>query len=160
MLRQAVPMALSFLNMSSLPTTDAMLRYIHLSPTSLREKPYHFSGPLDAEDEKARTNIAFEEHIVPMTDLRTEIDKLDLTTHGFQIKFKPYPDYSGLTEPKGLETYMNSIVQALKEDLNAENVFCYDYRVASFHPTIIPTLISVPHSFERAAPKYQMLWKK
>jgi hypothetical protein len=122
--------------MTGLPTTHAMLRYIHMSPTFEREKPYHFSGPLNAEDEKSRTNITFEEHDIPIMDVRTEIDKLDLDSHGFKIVSRPYLDYDGLAEPKGLEVYMYCVIGMLKEELNAENAFCYDYRVVSLYQKI------------------------
>lgn len=114
-----------------LPVTKASFRFILNSTRFVKEKPYHFSGPLDPDDEPYRTNITLKaQDDVPVKDIRTHIDSLDLNVHGFQFIHHKSECMDNLERQDVLEKYMNEVAVLLKDHLAAERVICFDYRVS------------------------------
>jgi hypothetical protein len=113
------------------PVITCSFDYLEKSARYDSEKPYYFSGPLDSDQEPARTNLAYTTHDnIQVRDLRGKEQKLKLEAHGFQlIAHTPKTD---LTDPdeREVQNYLEEISSFIKDELNAELVLAYSYRVS------------------------------
>lgn len=95
------------------------------------EKPYYFSGTLEQDQENARTNLVFTYHNdIPIRDLRGVEHQLKLNIHGFQLL--SHTSSIDLVNPddKQLQEYLVEVSDFIKDQLKAEVVLCYNYRVS------------------------------
>lgn len=136
---------------TQLPSVTSAFQYIKDSPKFETEKPYHFSGPLDPDEENRRTNIEFEWHYdVPVRDLRGHIDTLDLDIHGFKIVRNGSNLLEGLQETETFIKYLKDTTDLVKSQLNASRAICFDYRVIQVNvATIFGRLL---RQFRKAQP--------
>lgn len=93
-------------------------------------KPYYISRALEGLDDDMRTNLAYDcRRDVVAHDLRGLQDRLTLAEHGIKCFSYAEPLPLSLTDHDNLEQYMETIAETLKNELDAELVLCYDYRV-------------------------------
>lgn len=118
------------LQVPGLPITTSSLRFFQDDEKFQTEKPYHFSGPLEADEENHRTNLVLSTHEnIPIRDIRKSFWTPCLHKHGFQFEHYPSRFTRSLHEPSVLQSYMEEVAHFVKNMEKAEAVICYDYRV-------------------------------
>ena len=115
------------------PVTVCSFDYLSRNKIYDIEKPYYFSGPLEKEQEKIRSNLTYTTHgNVQLRDLRGFEEQLVLDVHGFQLlKHTPRVSLVSPTEEQ-INNYLTESSAFLKEFLKAEAVISYNYRVMTF----------------------------
>ena len=112
--------------------TNCSFDFLKRSKLYDTEKPYYFSGALEPEQEKQRSNLEYTTHNdIELIDLRGRERQLRLETHGFEL-LRHNPE-ANLHEPTDddLEGYLEEIAAVVKERLSAELVLAYNFRVSS-----------------------------
>ena len=123
---------MSLQEVPGLPVTNTSLRFFQDDDKFQSEKPYHFSGPLEAHEESRRTNLLLElRENIPIKDLRKCPSTPRLHRQGFQFESHPSRFTDALHEHKVLQSYMEDVAQLVKTLEKAHAVVCYDYRVRS-----------------------------
>ncbi len=121
-----------------LPVTTGSFQYIKYSLNFDHEKPYHYLGTLDPDQEHLRTNITYEKRQdIPLRDLRAQLKSATLGTHGFQFMRHQSRFNSGFDDDEVVQSYVLETLDLLKEFLGCDNIFCYDSRVL---PNCIQTI--------------------
>lgn len=124
----------------NLPVTNGSFQYIKYSPNFDHEKPYHFNGDLDPDQEHLRTNITYERrHGIALHDLRGLPKSATLETHGFQFMNHQSQFTDGFDDDEVVQSYVLETLDLLKEFLGCDTVLCYDSRVLK--------IVSRPSSF-------------
>jgi hypothetical protein len=117
----------------NLPRISCEFSYITNSELHDVEKPYYYSGPLDPDQERSRTNIEYISHgNIPAYDLRGHENLLSIDKNGFEIRSMPTKvDISKPVDREDsiAEEYMEELSAWLKSTLDAELVLCYNLRV-------------------------------
>jgi len=124
---QAVPLT----NLSDLKPTLASLDFVQDRAIYKHLKPYQVNGQLPPEQEDFRTNLLWETRVnIPIYDVRSNLEALDLETHGFE--FFKVPDLSQIDvgTAHGVEMYLQAVVGFLKSHLQAEQVVVYAFNVS------------------------------
>ena len=121
---------MSLQDVPDLPITTSSLRFFQDDEKFQSEKPYHFSGHLEAHEECRRTNLVLAtRENVPIRDIRKCLSRPRLHKHGFQFEHFPISFLDGLHESNVLQSYMEEVAHFVKNIEKAEAVICYDYRV-------------------------------
>lgn len=121
---------MSLQDVPDLPITTSSLRFFQDDEKFQSEKPYHFSGPLEAHEESRRTNLVLAtRENVPIRDIRECVSRPRLHKHGFQFEHFPTRFMDGLHESNVLKSYIEEVAHFVKNMEKAEAVICYDYRV-------------------------------
>jgi hypothetical protein len=121
--------------------TLASLAHLCKDPRYQQEAPYEvWADEIPAQ--LPRTNVNLELiHDVPVTDIRSlENDLPALETHGFEWLHHPFPIETGIKTAddisfdtpehrQGLEKYLASTIDMLKDRLGCDKVVCWDWRV-------------------------------
>ena len=96
-----------------------------------KEKPYYFSGPLDEDQEYARSNLAYTTHDgIKLHNIRGLEQALSLDIHGFELlKYTPQASLVNPDEEQ-IHGYLAETSGFLKKALNAEAVITYNYRAS------------------------------
>jgi hypothetical protein len=124
-------MARKLSDLKDLPSTSCTLSFIKAEKYE-SIKPYFFSGPLPPDQETLRTNLEYTRRDdVSMLDLRGLEHVLDIQQHGFQFLKRPTAISTEKSEDEFIKSYMEETTLILKDQLNADIVLCYDYRVRS-----------------------------
>lgn len=130
--------------------TFASLAHLCKDPQYHEEAPYEvWADEIPAQ--LPRTNVKLELiHDVPVSDIRTLGDrKPKLETHGFEWLHHPFPTGTGIKgaddisfgtpdRRQGLEMYLASTINMLKDRLGCEKVLCWDWRVRNHTFPLFP----------------------
>ncbi|ERF72759.1 hypothetical protein EPUS_04812 [Endocarpon pusillum Z07020] len=120
---------MSLQDVPDLPVTTPSLRFFQDDEKFQSEKPYHFSGPLEAHEESRRTNLVLAtRENVPIRDIRECVSRPRLHNHGFQFEHFPSSFMDGLHESNVFKSYIEEVAHFVKNMEKAEAVICYDYR--------------------------------
>ena len=119
--------ALPFYN--GLPYTYAAFQFIDCPPAPELKKPF-YNGRLRPADEgsyeKPQYKIVTD---IPIYDVRGHEHKFDLQTHGFCFqKHAATANIKPTSDKVSIEQYISGLAAILKEQQQAELVFCYDYK--------------------------------
>lgn len=97
------------------PDSTSGFHFLKRSDVYAKQKPYYFSGTLEPDQEARRSNLEYEVHgSIRNRDLRGYEDKLNLTSHGFEL-LKHEPIVS-LDDPNDDEItdYLDDLVKTVK----------------------------------------------
>jgi len=111
------------------PDSECAFHYLKRSGLYAKEKPFYFSGTLEIEQEDRRSNLEYEVHDgIKVRDLREHQQALSLKSHGFELlRHTPTVDLLAPSEDI-IYSYLEELVETVKEHLGAEAVFAYNYR--------------------------------
>lgn len=110
-------------------TLTASLKYLSRIPKFERERPYRLIN-VEPTPEVPITNMEFDTiQDVPIKDLRDINDRLSLKNDAMKLYMWPF-DTSSLTCKEDIQKYNTEMAELVREELGAERVFVYDYRVS------------------------------
>jgi len=115
---------------SNLPTMTCALPYIDAAEYQEVE-PYHYSGPLDQNQNHLRNNIRLAVHSgIKVRDLRGFESQLHLESHGFEFNRHHTQVQLRFEDEDLLGAYIDETVAFLNTRLSPEHLVCCDHRVS------------------------------
>lgn len=107
----------------------ARLSYLKRDSRYASVKPYRLIN-VPATVEVPSTNVLVEEREVPVTEARGSDKGLTIDTNGFQLFSWP-SDIDMNASYQDVDRYCKLMAEMLQEELGAEKVFIYEFRVSS-----------------------------
>ncbi|KUJ15054.1 uncharacterized protein LY89DRAFT_686613 [Mollisia scopiformis] len=122
---------------------QATIAYIKYDAVSATENPYTSHIPFTVDGQQTWTNIVFDEHQMPLNDVRGKEKDDTLDLNGFS-----YLRYDAVNKPSDEikspdHPYVVEMAAWLRDVLHARHIIVYDCNVSGIRDAVLPLVLSL-----------------